>query len=52
MSHPIKLWDRVIEHYFRSDQRHQKPNWFYARKIDYGCDFLDNATYGEIQGTK
>jgi hypothetical protein len=22
--------------------------WFYAREIDYGGDFLDKATYGEI----
>jgi hypothetical protein len=50
--HTMKLCDRIIEHYFGSDQRYQKPNWFYAWEIDYGDDFLNNATYGEIHGTK
>jgi hypothetical protein len=31
-----------------SYQRHRKPIWFYATEIDYGCDFLDNATYREM----
>jgi hypothetical protein len=35
-----------------SDQCHQKPIWFYAREIDYWGNFLDKATYEEIQGTK
>jgi hypothetical protein len=28
-----------------SYQCHQKLIWFYIRKIDYGGDFLDKATY-------
>jgi hypothetical protein len=35
-----------------SYQRHRKPIWFYAREIDYGGDFLDKATYGEMYGAK
>jgi hypothetical protein len=35
-----------------SYQHHQKSIWFYAREINYGGDFLDNATYGEMYGAK
>jgi hypothetical protein len=42
------LWERIKGEW----PRHQKPILFYAREIDRGGDFLDKATYGEIQGTK
>jgi hypothetical protein len=35
-----------------SYQRHRKPIWFYAREIDYGHDFLDEATCGEMYEAK
>jgi hypothetical protein len=37
-------WTSLKESY----QRHQKSIWFYTRGIDYGGDFFDNATYGEM----
>jgi hypothetical protein len=33
-------------------QCHRKPIWFYARAIDYGGDFLNKVTYGEMYGAK
>jgi hypothetical protein len=35
-----------------SYQCHQTPYWFYAGEIDYGCYFLDKATYEEMYGAK
>jgi hypothetical protein len=26
--------------------------WIHAREINYGCDFLDKVTYGEMSGVK
>jgi hypothetical protein len=35
-----------------SGEHHQKLIWFYVREINYGDDFLDKATYGEMQEQK
>jgi hypothetical protein len=36
----MKLWERIIEHRLRGVTN--------VTEIDYGCDFLDKATYGEM----
>jgi hypothetical protein len=54
MSHTIKLWEMIIEHHLMGVTNVTKNQfiWLYAREIDYGGDFLDKATYGEMYRAK
>jgi hypothetical protein len=51
MSHTMNLWKRIIEHRLRgvtNVTENQFGFMIHAREIDYGDDFLDKATYGEM----
>jgi hypothetical protein len=48
MSYTMKLWKRIIEHRLRGVINVTEPIWFYTMEIDYGGNFLDKATYGEM----
>jgi hypothetical protein len=45
----MKLWERIIEHRLRGVTNVTENQFgFYVREIDYGGNFLDKATYGEM----
>jgi hypothetical protein len=48
MSHTIKLYERIIEHRLRGVISIIENQFSFMPEIDYGGDFLDKETYGEI----
>jgi hypothetical protein len=53
MSHTMKLWERIIEHRLRGVTNITENQFgFMPGRSDYGGDFFDKATYGEMKGQK
>jgi hypothetical protein len=47
-SHTMKLWERIIDHRLRGVTNVTENQFGFMPEIDYGGDFLDKATYGEM----
>jgi hypothetical protein len=46
----MKLWERIIKHRLTGVIYITKKSiWIHTKEIDYGDDFLDKTTYGEMQ---